>query len=140
MTFLQNITEGEFLDSRSDLQILRSHPVSKNILGVEFYESQVKYPLLVHKFSNFDILIEIIIKEKQRAVGVQPMLYVCFPITELQCTPALLGRVAESKECGLLVLDSKDKNFLLETFRIFGMLSKSHNDDVCEILRIVKDL
>ena len=58
----------------------------------------------------------------------------------LQCTPALLGRVAESKECGLLVLDSKDKNFLLETFRIFGMLSKSHNDDVCEILRIVKDL
>lgn len=55
----------------------------------------------------------------------------------LQCTPALLGRVAESKECGLLVLDSKDKNFLLETFRIFGMLSKSHND-VCEILGIVR--
>lgn len=137
MAFLQNIAESEFLDSRSDLQILRSHPVAKNILGVEFYESQVKYPLLVHKFSSFDIVIEIIIKEKQRAVGVQPMLYVCFPVTELQCTPALLGRVAESKECGLLVLDSKDKNFLLETFRIFGMLSKSHNYDIYEILRIV---
>lgn len=92
----------------------------------------------MHKFSSFDIVIEIIIKEKQRAVGVQPILYVCFPVTELQCTPALLGRVAESKECGLLVLDSKDKNFLLEIFRIFGMLSKSHNYDVCEILGIVR--
>lgn len=140
ITFLQNIKEVEFLDSRSDLEIVRSHPISKNILGVEFYQSQIKYPLLVHEFSNFDILIEIIIKEKQRAIGTQPMLYVCFPITELQCTPALLGRVAEPKECGLLVLDSKDKNFLLETFRVFGMLSKSHNYDVCEILKIVKGL
>lgn len=139
MAFLQNIKYDEYLDSRSDLQILRSHHISKNILGVEFYESQVKYPLLVHKFNHFDVLVEIIIKEKQRAVGVQPMLYVCFPITELYCNSALLGRVAESKECGLLILDSKDENFLLETFKIFGMLSKSHNYDVREIVKIIKE-
>lgn len=138
LAFLQNINDDEFLDSRSDLQILRSHPISKKILGVEFYESQVKYPLLVHKFNHFDVLVEIIIKEKQRAVGVQPMLYVCFPITELHCNPVLLGRVTESKECGLLILDSKDKNFLLEIFKIFGMLSKNHNYDVCEIVKIIK--
>lgn len=135
--FLRNIQEYEFLDSRNELQILRSHPVSKNILGIEFYQSQIAYPLLVHKFNNFDVLIEIVIKEKQRAVGVQPMLYVCFPITELQCQPLLLGRVAEPKECGLLVLDSKDKDFLLETSKIFGMLSKNHNYDVLEILKII---
>ncbi|WP_244912875.1 hypothetical protein [Helicobacter muridarum] len=29
--FLQNIQEYEFLDSRNELQILRSHPVSKKI-------------------------------------------------------------------------------------------------------------
>lgn len=101
MAFLQNIKEEEFLDSRNDLQILRSHPVNKKILGVEFYESQIKYPLLVHKFDNFDVLVEIIIKEKQRAIGVQPMLYVCFPITELRQKEnmvLLLGRIAESKE------------------------------------------
>ncbi len=137
LAFLQNINDDEFLDARSDLQILRSHPISKKILGVEFYESQVKYPLLVHKFNHFDVLVEIIIKEKQRAVGVQPMLYVCFPITEIHCNPVLLGRVAESKECGLLILDSKDKNFLLEIFKIFGMLSKNHNYDVCEIIKII---
>ena len=139
LAFLQNINDDDFLDSRSDLQILRSHPISKKILGVEFYESQVKYPLLVHKFNHFDVLVEIIIKEKQRAVGVQPMLYVCFPITELHCNPVLLGRVAESKECGLLILDSKDKDFLLETFKIFGMLSKNHNYDVCEIVKIISN-
>ncbi|WP_334092308.1 R.Pab1 family restriction endonuclease [Helicobacter typhlonius] len=107
------------------------------IFRYRVYQSQIAYPLLVHKFNNFDVLIEIVIKEKQRAVGVQPMLYVCFPITELQCQPLLLGRVAEPKEYGLLVLDSKDKDFLLETFKIFGMLSKNHNYDVLEILKII---
>lgn len=52
----------------------------------------------------------------------------------------LLGIVAESKECGLLILDSKDKNFLLEIFKIFGMLSKNHNYDVCEIIKFIKDI
>lgn len=78
--------------------------------------------------------------EKQRAVSIQPVLYVCFPITELHCNPSLLGRVAESKEYGLLILASKDKDFLLETFKIFGMLSKNHNYDVCEIIKIIKGL
>ncbi|WP_066388634.1 R.Pab1 family restriction endonuclease [Helicobacter himalayensis] len=140
--FLSNVKSDEFLDSRSDLSILRSHPASKNILDMNFYYCEVKYPLLMHKFGNFDILLEIIIKEKQRAIGVQPMLYVCFPITELEAKenmPLLLGRIAESKECATLILDSKDKNFLLETFKIFGILSKNHNYDVLEILGLIQN-
>lgn len=138
--FLADINQNDFLDSRDDLEIFRSHPKVREILGIEFYESQVKYPLLVHKFGNFDVLIEIIIKEKQRAVGVQPMLYVCFPITHLHPKdnmPMFLGRVAESKECAYLVLDYKDKDFLLETFKIFGILSKNHNYDVLQILQTI---
>lgn len=50
----------------------------------------------------------------------------------------IMNGMAESKECGLLILDSKDKDFLLETFKIFGMLSKSHNYDVCGIIKIIK--
>ena len=139
LKFLENIDSNDFLDSK--FQILRSHPMQKDILGIDFYCSEVKYPLLVHKFSGFDILIEIIIKEKQRAIGVQPMLYVCFPITELKPTnnkSSLLGRVAESKECAYLILDSKDKQFLLETFKIFGILSESHNYDIRRILELIK--
>lgn len=140
--FLQNLKDKDFLDSREDLQIFRSHPKQRQILDMEFYVSEVKYPLLVYKFGNFDILVEIIIKEKQRAIGVQPMLYVCFPITQLESrnNMALLGSVAEAKECGILVLDSKYKAFLLECFKIFGILSKNHNLDMLEILRVIKEM
>ena len=140
LKFLENIDSNNFLDSK--FQILRSHPMQRDILGIDFYCSEVKYPLLVHKFSGFDILIEIIIKEKQRAIGVQPMLYVCFPITELKPAgnkPSLLGRVADSKECAYLILDSKDKQFLLESFKIFGILSESHNYDIRRILELIKN-
>ena len=140
MFFSENIDSNDFLDSQ--FQILRSHPMQRDILGIDFYCSEVKYPLLVHKFSGFDILIEIIIKEKQRAIGVQPMLYVCFPITELKPAgnkPSLLGRVADSKECAHLILDSKDKQFLLESFKIFGILSESHNYDIRRILELIKN-
>lgn len=141
LSFLENINKNNFLDS--NFQILRSHPIQRNILGIDFYFSEVRYPLLVHKFDNFDILVEIIIREKQRAIGSQPMLYVCFPITQLvpfKNKLALLGRVAETKEFAYLVLDSKDKQFLLESFKIFGILSPSHNYDIIQILNIIKNI
>lgn len=72
----------------------------------------IQYPYLIFQhpphFKRFSV--EVIIKEKQRAIGVQPMLYVCFPITELlpkENMPLLLGRVTESKEYAYLLLDSK---------------------------------
>ena len=52
--------------------------MQQDILEIDFYYSEVKYPLLVHKFGNFDILIEIIIKEKQRAIRVQPIFIFAF--------------------------------------------------------------
>ncbi|WP_334092892.1 MULTISPECIES: R.Pab1 family restriction endonuclease [Helicobacter] len=138
--FLQNLKNEDFIDNREDLQIFRSHPKQKQILDIEFYVSEVKYPLLVHKFGNFDVLVEIVIKEKQRAIGVQPMLYVCFPITELESknNTKLLGRTAEIKECGILSLDTRHKAFVLECFKIFGILSKNHHYDVLQILHLIK--
>lgn len=118
LAFLKSVNLSDFLDS--SFQILRSHPIKREILGIDFYCSEVKYPLLVHKFGTFDILVELIIKEKQRAVGVQPMLYVCFPITHLNHSenkPALLGRIAEQKECAYLRLNSKDKDFTLKPLK-----------------------
>lgn len=138
LEFLNNANQDNFIDST--FQILRSHPIEKKILDINFYCSEVKYPLLVHRFGNFDILVEIIIKEKQRAVGIQPMLYVCFPIAELKSAgnkTDFIGRVAESKECGYLTLNSSHKDFILESFKIFGILSASHNYDIKEILKII---
>ncbi len=59
--FLENLKDNDFLDSNKELSIERSHPVEKNILGIQFYFTQVKYPLLIHKFGQYEILTEIII-------------------------------------------------------------------------------
>ena len=86
-TYLQNMTDNDFLDNsiaHPELAIKRTNFVQKQINGFNFMWTQVEYPLLVYKFGNFEIVTEIIIKEKQYAIGIQPMLFLCFPITELE--------------------------------------------------------
>lgn len=49
--FLSNVKNNEFLDSNPNLSILRSHPINKNILQMNFCYCEVKYPALMYKFS-----------------------------------------------------------------------------------------
>ncbi len=135
--FLTNIKDSEFIDSRPDLCIERSHPIEKNILGTNYYYSQTKYPLLIYKYGDYEILNEIIIKEKQYAIGVQPMLYLCFPITELKSENQLLGRCAESKETADFLINSKNIYIFTTLLKMFGTLSKSHNEDVLSIIEVI---
>ena len=77
--------------------------------------------------------------ERQRAFGVQPMHYVYFPVASLapDFLP-LVERCALKKEVASLVLNSSDCVFVLEVFKIFGLLSGAHRYDVLEILRLVR--
>ena len=84
---------NDLIDNNSELQIDRSHPIAKNINGFDFEWTQVKYPLLIHKFNGYEIITEIKITEKQYAVGTQPMLYLCFPITELKAQNNLMSDI-----------------------------------------------
>lgn len=97
-SYLNGIKGGDLIDNNSELQIDRPHPIIKTINKFDFEYTQVKYPLLVRKFDKYGIITEIKITEKQYAVGTQPMLYLCFPITELRAKSNLIGRVAEMKE------------------------------------------
>jgi len=135
--FLQNLTTENFIENTANFAIDRSHPVPKQFLGIDFFYTQVKYPLLVHKFSSYEILVEISIKEKQRAVGVQPMLYFCFPITELIPRTPLLGRTAETNEKANFVISRTNIEIFINMIKIFGILSDSHNKDVLAILQKV---
>jgi hypothetical protein len=134
LIFLKNIQKDKFLDVEDTISIERSHPKGKNILGIDFFYTQVKYPLLVYKFDKYEILTEIIIKEKQYAIGIQPMLYFCFPITELHNSDKLLGRTADLKEKAEFIIDKNNISVFLEMLRIFGILSKNHNYDVINII------
>ena len=135
--FLSNIRKDDYLDVHNDLSIKRSHLIEKEIDNIKFLFSKVEYPLLIYKFKNYEIIAEIQTKEKQYAVGTQPMLYFCFPITELENSEKLLGRTAETKEFADFVFNKDKKEVLLELLKIFGLLTENHNKDIISIINLI---
>lgn len=117
--------------------ISRTNPRETIINGLPFFEMKVSYPLFVHRFGQYDIFAEIMIREKQRAVGTQAMLYVCLPITTLTFPQAPLGRTLEAKECAEWHIKREEAALSLELFRVFGMLSPKHKHDVLSILEML---
>lgn len=138
--FIQSIPDSNLIDTIDSMRIARTNPVEAKINGIDFYEMKVVYPLIVHKFGKYDIYSEVMNREKQRGVGVQPMLYVCIPITELSFDKEPLGRILESKECSKWVIKEDEAMLVLELFKIFGMLSKKHQHDVLAIMKMLFDL
>jgi R.Pab1 restriction endonuclease len=137
ITFLNSINDRDLINNNSELRIDRSHPMAKNINGFEFEYTQVKYPLLIHKFYGYEIVTEIKITEKQRAVGTQPMLYLCFPITELKARTNLVGRTAETKEIAHFEITEDNIKVFLEMLKMFGTLSNSHKHDILQIINTI---
>ena len=88
-------------------------------------------------FGKYEIIAEITIREKQKAIGVQPMLYLCFPITELQTSANLIGRITQVNETAQFVIDKNNYRIVIEMIKVFGMLSPSHHKDILEILKSI---
>lgn len=137
INYLNSIDPKSLINNNSELQIDRSHPIEKNLNGFNFEYTQVKYPLLIYKFHNYEIITEIKITEKQRAVGIQPMLYLCFPITELKSQNSLIGRRAETKEIAYFEVSETNIKIFLEVLKMFGTLSESHRHDVEQIINTI---
>lgn len=135
--YLLNLSENDFLDTNPELSIKRTHPIEKTINGFNFMSTKVEYPLLIYKFGNFEIVTEIIIKEKQYAIGTQPMLYLCFPITELENSEKILGRTANAKETANFVINRQNIGIFLEMLKLFGTLTKNHRQDVVSIIDVI---
>ena len=134
---IKNVPEVDTLESREDMAICRTNPLSTIVNGVDFYRMTVKHPMLVHKFGKYDIYAEVITKEKQYAVGTQAMLYVCLPITALRFKRNVIGRTLDVKETADWVVRQEEASLALELFRIFGMLSPKHRFDVLAILKML---
>jgi hypothetical protein len=134
--YLDNLSEDELLDNQQ-CRIKRTNPKETNINGINFYTSIIECPQLIHRFGKCDIIAEITIREKQRAVGTQPMLYFCFPITELQTNNPLIGRIANIKEYANFIFNKDNCFIILEMIKVFGMLSTAHRFDIIKILRTI---
>jgi hypothetical protein len=80
--------------------------------------------------------IEIQLKQKQRAVGYQAMVYACLPLAQWSRaggTPRGAG-AARTKETVLIRFDATNADYLLDLVRAFGMASREHNADHAKIL------
>ena len=130
-------SNDNLLDVIEFMQIERTAPIEKKINGLSFNYMKVSYPLVVHKFGNLDIYAEVMNREKQSAVGVQPMLYVCIPMTALRMKPNPIGRSLNVKECGEWVIGAPEAKVALDLFRLFGLLSEKHKFDVLAILKML---
>lgn len=137
LNYLSNLKEKDLLSNLEELQIQRDRPEKVNVNEVYFYKSILKYPQITYVFEDGNLVAEIIIREKQRAVGIQPMLYFCFPITNFESGDTLIGRTAKTKETAQFVFNKKNFTMILRLTRIFGILSPAHHADVIGILRTV---
>lgn len=135
-----SISDDDTFEQMDSICISRTDPKETEYNGVSFYKMTVSYPLLVHKFGDYEIFAEIVVKEKQRAVGTQAMLYVCLPITSLVFNREPIGRTLDSKETARWLISKTEAELSLEMFRIFGMLSPKHKHDVIAIFRAMFDL
>lgn len=80
--------------------------------------------------------VQIQLKQKQRAVGYQAMVYVCLPMNEvltMDGTPRKTGP-AKSKETVYYDFNRENTSLLLDIIHAFGMASQQHNDDISQIL------
>ena len=140
------VESKNLLDTIDVMRISRTNPIETNVNGVNFYEMKVSYPMLVHKFRQYDIYVEIISREKQRAVGVQPMLYVCLPVNNLRFDlmeghgTSPVGRTLNKNECAEWFIGKPEAELALEIFRLFGMLSEKHRFDVLAIMKALFDI
>lgn len=117
-------------------QITRTNFITHSLGGIEFLKSSVSYPLLVYRFQSQDILCEIIVREKQFAVGTMPMLYFCLALSSIKDSSggSFIGRKILSNECGYLEVNRDTIHIFMQIFRIFGLLSKAHKHDCLAIL------
>jgi hypothetical protein len=122
-------------------QITKSFFAEKEINKLTFKEAKLEYPYLLYNFGN-DFFAEIVIREKQKAIGVQPMFYLCFPITYLtdKNGKSLIGRTAKPNEVAYFEWNTNNFGVILDSFKIFGMLSENHRRDVLKILELILNL
>ena len=132
--YLQNIDENSLIANHEHCRISRTHPTGVTINEIPFSSMILRYPQLVYHFQQYDIVAEVTIREKQRAVGVRPMLYFCIPIPELTAHPPLIGRTAKKNERACFVFSEDNYRVIFELVKVFGILSDRHRDDVLRII------
>jgi hypothetical protein len=83
--------------------------------------------------------VQIQLKQKQRAVGYQAMVYVCLPMNQVLDANGNLRKpgLAKSKETVYYDFNGDNAAFILDIIHAFGMASQQHNEDIRQILETI---
>jgi hypothetical protein len=86
--------------------------------------------------------VQIQLKQKQRAVGYQAMVYVCLPMNQVLDMSGNLRKTgpAKSKETVYYDFNHENAAFILDIVHAFGIASQQHNEDIRQILGIILEL
>ncbi len=80
--------------------------------------------------------VQIQLKQKQRAVGLQAMVYVCLPLEKVLDTngAARSTSPAKPKETVFYEFNRQNAALIIDIIQAFGMASQQHNEDIQNIL------
>jgi len=126
---LKKISAGEFEESQP-VQV----EVSTNAAADGFQGAVQRVPQFTKATPHGWVQIQL--KQKQRAVGYQAMVYVCVPMSEVRAmdgSPRQAGP-AKSKETVSYDFNRENTAFLLDIVHAFGLASRQHNEDIRTIL------
>jgi hypothetical protein len=129
MEKLEKIPAAEFEENRA-VQI----EVSTNAAADGFESAVERLPQFTKTTPHGAVQIQL--KQKQRAVGYQAMVYLCVPMSEVLAmdeAPRKFGK-AKSKETVFYDFNRDNAAFLLDIIHAFGMASQQHNEDIRRIL------
>ena len=80
--------------------------------------------------------VQIQLKQRQRAIGYQAMVYVCLPMNQVLDVGGNLRKSApaKSKETVFYDFNGDNADLILDVIDAFGIASRQHNDDIRQIL------
>ena len=129
LELLKKNSTGTFEESRT-VEV----EVSTNATADGFQSAVQKLPQFTKTTPHGSVQIQL--KQKQRAVGYQAMIYVCLPMDELLTADGSPRKVgpAKSKETVFYDFNRENAAFLLDVLHAFGIASQQHNEDIQKIL------
>ena len=129
---LEKIQPSEFEESRT-VQV----EVSTNADAGGFQSAIQRLPQFTKTTPHGSVQIQL--KQKQRAVGYQAMVYVCLPMNQVLDMNGNLRNhgPAKSKETVYYDINRNNAAFLLDIIHAFGIASQQHNEDIRQILGII---
>jgi R.Pab1 restriction endonuclease len=132
---LEKIQPSEFEESQA-VQV----EVSTNAAADGFQSAVQRLPQFTKSTPHGWVQIQL--KQKQRAVGYQAMVYVCLPMAEVLAMDGSSRKPgsAKSKETVYYDFTRANSDLLLDIIHAFGIASQQHNEDIRQILGKILEL